>query len=192
MRFSTTEPLRYLPLIAIASTIIAAFAAPSAVRAEVSTQTQAGDIRIGLYYLYDNTTRDTIGTTIPDVGLDYTLESVPGIYRTNIGVDYIDRSSNGLQLQIIPVTISEQYYHTVGGTNFTPYGEAGLGAYFVRLTEPNNTSLTSPHSETSLGGFIGLGVDLTSSVFLDARYNLIGNIQGQNPSGIEFTGGIRF
>jgi outer membrane protein W len=192
MRFSTTQPLRFIPFFVAAVTVFAALSTPHAAKADVSLQTESGDIRIGGFYIYDNTTRNYIATVIPAIGVDYTLESLPGTYRTNLGVDYMDRSSNGTQLQDIPVTISEQYYHKIGGTGFTPYGEAGVGAYFVKLSEASNPNLVSVHSETSIGGFVGLGLDISSSVFLDARYHIVSNIQGQNPSGIEFTAGVRF
>jgi outer membrane protein W len=192
MRLSTTKPLRYLPLFAVASTLFAVFAIDSVARADVSTLKQVGDIRLGVYYIYDDNTRSNVSSTIPSGGLDYTVAQSEGLYRTNLGVDYIQRSSGGTNFEIIPVTISEQYYHTVSGTNFTPYGEAGIGVYFVHLTEPNNPSLANEHSESGLGGFIGGGVDLTTSVFLDVRYHIVPNVEGQNPSGFQFTAGLRF
>jgi hypothetical protein len=193
MRLSTTKPLRVLPLIAIAAGIIVTAVCSTISRADTAGYTKdIGDVRLGIFYPQSDAVRNVFTTTIPDIGLDYILTQDPGTSRTLLGADFIQRTSGASKMQIIPVTISQQYYHTLGGTSFTPYGELGVGAYFLSLNETSVPALTSTNSLTSLGGFVGGGVDLTSSVFIDARYNLIGTLKGQNPSGYQFSLGLRF
>ena len=190
MLHSSTRPLRLLPFIALAAGVLFSAICPTASRADSQN---VGDARVGVYYLGNTGIRNTFTSAIATAGLDYYLGEETHTSRSILGVDYIQRSSgSGTKLQIIPVTISQQYYHTIGGTDFTPYGEAGIGAYFVSLQEANSSNLTSTHSLTSLGGFIGGGIDLSNNVFLDLRYHLIGNLEGQNPSGYELTAGFRF
>jgi hypothetical protein len=188
----TTKPLRFLPLIALAAGMLTTALYSSASRADSPGDKKVGDIRLGVYYSGSSGIRQTFTSTVASAGLDYIVGETVGISRSVIGVDYMQRGGGGSSLQIIPVTISEQYYHTLGGTGVTPYGEAGVGGYFVKINDQNHENLTSSHSETALGGFIGGGIDLNSSLFLDLRYHLIGTIKGDDPSGYEFTAGIRF
>jgi outer membrane protein W len=189
---STTKPLRYLPLIALVAGMLASAICSQASRADGTVDQKVGDIRLGVYYLENGATRSSFTSTIGSIGLDYILGESVGTSRSVLGVDYIERSAGGSKIQIIPLTVSEQYYHTIGGTAFTPYGEAGIGLYFVNLNDQNNAALASTHSETGAGAFIGGGIDISSGVFLDLRYHLIQNIQGDDPSGYQLTAGYRF
>jgi len=192
MLLSTTKPLRFLPLFVLAASLFGSALLCSKCQADTVGNEKIGDVRVGVYYLANSTVRQTYSSAIASFGLDYTVGESIGTSRTVIGVDYIQKGDHATKLQIVPVTISQQYYHTITGTDFTPYGEVGLGAYFLQADDPNNQSLNGTHNETAVGGFVGGGFDLTSSAFLDLRYHFIGNIQGDDPSGYELTVGLRF
>ncbi len=172
--------------------MLASALSSTACRADTIGNEKVGAIRLGVYYPANSGVRSDFSSTIASAGLDYNLSESIGTSRSVLGVDYMERSSGANKLQIIPVTISEQYYREVGGTGWVPYGEAGLGAYFVKAQDPNNASLVSTHAKTALGAFIGGGFDITDTFFLDLRYHLIPSIKGEDPSGYELTAGIRF
>jgi outer membrane protein W len=192
MLHSTTKQLRFLPLIALAAGILAAALSTPACRADPIGNQKVGALRLGVYYVGSGGVRNTFTSTIGSIGLDYDIGNSIGTSRSVVSLDYISRSSGSNKLQLIPLTISEQYYHSIGGTDWVPYGEAGLGAYFVQDQNQNNASLLSTHAETALGCFIGGGFDISDTIFLDLRYHLIQTIHGDDPSGYELTAGFRF
>jgi opacity protein-like surface antigen len=192
MLHSSTKQLRFLPLFALAAGMLASAIACSSVRADTIGDQKVGAIRLGVYYSASSGVRNTFTSSIGSAGLDVNLGSTVGTSRSVLSVDYISRSSGSSKLQIIPLTISEQYYRNIGGTDWTPYGEAGIGGYFIQDQDQNNSSLLTTHAKTSLGAFIGGGFDISESIFVDLRYHLIQNLHGDDPSGYELTAGYRF
>lgn len=156
-------------------------------------------IRLGIYLPASSHVTSPIGKVFPGGGLDYTfLQS--GQDRAQVSLDYIERSSSGSDVRIVPLTVSDIIY---SGPNagIRPYWGVGAGAYFVHAKVPNpdtQQTIGNPGADivngtdTVFGGFLDLGLEFPQYIFVDARYHWIGEVDHVNTSGLELTAGYRF
>lgn len=156
----------------------------------VSNNTPIGAVRGGVYFPFNSTAKDEIGKTLYGGGLDYFVQR-SGPSRTNISLDYIERSSGGNDLRIIPLTVSE-FNEQLGSNGVHPYAGFGVGAYFVHVKAPDNFDNEMTRNATALGGFVAAGLDLPSNLLIEARYHIIEKEGGINPSGLQVMAGFRF
>ncbi len=154
------------------------------------TQTNAA-IRGGLLFPLSSETRHAVGSNMYDGGLDYTFSQKPFQERYNLSVDYIQKSSSGSNITLVPVTVSAQYY-SESSAGVRPYVEFGGGLYFEQIKEPNNPNITGTKSGTAPGFFAGAGLDFPGNVFLDAKWQVPGEINHVRTSGIQVNLGFRF
>ncbi len=196
MRIPLTPPLLALPGI-----LALAFAASSA-QAQTPPDTKSPTIfavRGGAYFPFNRTTKNAVGKTWGGGGLDYAFQQKPGLSRTVLSVDYIERSSGGNTIRLIPVTIGQFTLQGAGqgqNNNVRPYLGIGVGAYFVHQTVPaalpTAQVTTQSNNTTTIGGYLGAGLDISSNFLVEARYHILPKIGGINSSGLQITAGVRF
>ncbi len=150
-----------------------------------------GAIRGGVYFPFNSAAKNEIGKTLYGGGLDYTVQQQRGVSRTNLSLDYIERSSGGNNLRIIPLTVSE-FSEQQGSSGVRPYLGFGAGVYFVHVKVPDNFDVEQTKNATALGGFVAAGLDLPDNFLVEARYHIIQSEGGINPSGLQVMAGIRF
>lgn len=152
-------------------------------------------IRAGAYFPFNSTTKSMVGKTWAGGGLDYVIQQKPGLSRTVLSADYIERSSGGSNIRLIPVTIGEFMLQGAGegqNNNVRPYLGIGTGAYFVHQNLPNNTNGDTSKDTTTIGGYLSAGLDISSNFLVEARYHILPKIGGINSSGLQITAGVRF
>ncbi len=188
-------------LFAVPGILALAFAAPSA-QAQTPPDTKSPTVfavRGGAYFPFNRTTKNEVGKTWAGGGLDYVIQQKPGLSRTLLSVDYIERSSGGSTIRLIPVTIGEFTLQGAGEgqtNNVRPYLGIGVGAYFVHQKVPSvlptAQAFTQNNDTTTIGGYLGAGLDISSNFLVEARYHILPKIGGINSSGLQITAGVRF
>lgn len=174
-----------------------AFAAPSA-QAQTPPDTKSPTIfavRGGAYFPFNSTTKRSVGKTWASGGLDYVFQQKAGLSRTVLSVDYIERSSGGNTIRLIPVTIGQFTLQGAGegqNNNVRPYLGIGVGAYFVHQALPDNQLGSTRNDTTTIGGYLGAGLDISSNFLVEARYHILPKVGGINSSGLQITAGVRF
>ncbi len=182
---------------ALPGVLVLAFAAASA-QAQTPSDTKSPSIaavRLGAYFPFNRTTKNDVGKTWAGGGLDYNIQQKPGMARTVLSVDYIERSSGGNTIRLIPVTIGEFTLQGAGegqSNNVRPYFGIGTGAYFVHQKLPATDGSTQKNDTTTLGGYLAAGLDISSNFLVEARYHILPKIGGINSSGLQVTAGVRF
>lgn len=150
-----------------------------------------GAVRGGVYFPFNSTVKNNVGKTFYGGGVDYTFQQKAGISRTNLSVDYIERSSGGNTIRLVPVTFS-QFALQAGNGGVRPYYGIGVGAYFVHQSIPDNVGNRDNRNDTVLGGFLAAGLDLPNNFLIEARYHIIQKVDDANSSGLQLTAGVRF
>ncbi len=186
------------PAVFVLPAILAALAAPLSAQAQTPADTKSptvAAIRGGAYFPFNSTTKSSVGKVWAGGGLDYNIQQKPGMTRTVLSVDYIERSSGGNTIRLIPVTIGEFNLQGAGegqNNNVRPYLGLGVGAYFVHQTLPSNQLGNAKSDTTTIGGYLGAGLDISSNFLVEARYHILPKIGGINSSGLQITAGVRF
>ena len=187
-------------LVAFGVGIVALAAQPAMAQNGAGNQPTVGAIRLGVFLPASNKVTSPVGKYFPGGGLDYTFQQSSD-NRAQIDADYIERSSSGSDVRVIPVTVSDLYYSGARSGGVRPYWEIGLGAYFVHVKVPNPNpnevvgnagAATINKTSTVMGGFLGAGLEFPDNLFIDARYHQVSEVSHVNTSGFEITGGYRF
>ncbi len=187
--------------LALSGTLALALVAPSA-QAQTPPDTKSptvAAVRLGAYFPFNSSTKRIVGKTWAGGGLDYNIQQKPGLSRTVLSVDYIERSSGGSTIRLIPVTIGQFTLQGAGegqSNNVRPYLGIGVGAYFVHQRVPSvlptSQATTQSNDTTTIGGYLGAGLDISSNFLVEARYHILPKIGGINSSGLQITAGVRF
>ena len=148
-------------------------------------------LRVGAYFPTSSRARRDVGQTLPSVGVDYALHQESATSSTFISLDYIDRSSAGNELRIVPLTYGLHYIQDTNAKNATYVG-FGVGAYFTNITVTNDTGSHDSHSDVLYGGFVNAGVNIGATSFLDLRYHFTTTSGSVNPGGAQLSVGFRF
>jgi hypothetical protein len=133
-----------------------------------------GAVSVGAFFPTSDDIKDAGGNTQVAVDFHYTLPvpnplDIPTRTMINIGVE--TGAKAGKHSTIIPITISQVVGlggSPVGGG--TPYVGAGVGVYIV------NTSGLKASSK--IGGFAQIGYNITSMLFVDAKYQFVEHANG--------------
>jgi hypothetical protein len=147
--------------------------------------------RLGAYFPMNSRLKQNVGNTAFAGGVDYVLSRTGASDESTVSVDYIDRTSGGNQLRMVPVTFGGLHYMDVKAEQRTYVGY-GVGAYFVNVSIPNSVGFQETNHTTLYGGYINAGIEFPENVFLDARYHFTQAVGSTNPSGLEVTAGVRF
>ncbi|MDQ2686753.1 MAG: hypothetical protein M3Y28_02685 [Armatimonadota bacterium] len=192
MRTATFTKLAVLTALAAASALLGA-ARPAAAQGIPDTKKPTiGTVRAGLYFPFNSRAKNNVGKTWYDVGLDYTVHQTPGISRTNISLDYIERNSGGNDIRVVPLTVGQFTEHGEAGATVRPYYGFGLGVYFVHENVPNSIGVQENKNGTAFGGFLAAGLDLPSNFLIEGRYHIISNVGSVNAGGLQVMAGLRF
>jgi outer membrane protein W len=174
-------------------TLLAA-ARPAAAQTELPTASDNQPIaalRGGVYFPFNSNLKNNGGKTLYSGGLDYVIQHKVGQNRTELSVDYIERSSGGHDIRIIPVTIGSFTLQS-GQNGVRPYVGVGVGAYFVHQNLPDDSGVNQNSNKVAIGGYIGAGLDLPSNFLVEARYHILQRVGTYNSDGLEVMAGIRF
>ncbi len=167
---------------------------PASAQTDIPTASEQPPIvtvRGGVYFPFNSRLKANSGKTFYGGGLDYRIQGQPGVTRTELSVDYIERSSGGNTIRIIPVTVG-QFALQLGQGTVHPYVGFGAGAYFVHENLPDNNDIQQNTNKVAIGGYVGAGLDLPSNLMVEARYHLIEKVGTYEPSGLQVMAGIRF
>ncbi|MDX1934869.1 MAG: hypothetical protein SFU56_19905 [Capsulimonadales bacterium] len=143
-------------------------------------------VRIGSYIPTEQDARRAGGTHNFSVEADWTLQRLPE--RSSVGVislGFIERE----KLRIIPFTLTQVFRDP--GSNFfgKPYYYGlGIGLYTVRMQFPG----TDDRIKHLFGGLVTVGVDLTPTIFIDAKYHYISKYDNKFVGGTLLSVGTRF
>ena len=96
---------------------------------------------------------------------------------------------SGGGLRLIPVTLGRYFSppNLLSRATGNVYIGAGLGPYFVRVRNDGDSE-----SKTTLGGYATVGYQFPNPYFLEAKYHLVGKVNGVKPGGLALTVGRRF
>ncbi len=168
-------------------------AAPS-VHADGTDSGNTGAIRGGVFLPLNDSSRKAFGQVYGNGGIDYIFQSHNLQDRSMFSVDFIQGQQHGNTIQMIPVTIGEQYIQGPHANGVRPFYEVGAGAYFTHVKHPGDLDFngSDTHNAVTYGGYAGVGLDLTSNFFVDARYHLVQPIKNTNFEGVQFSLGVRF
>lgn len=148
-------------------------------------------VRAGAFLPFNSQLKDSVGKIFYSGGLDYIVHREPTVSRTEVSLDYIERSSGGNTARIIPLTIGQFMLHSPTG-QVTPYLGFGAGAYFIHQNGLDSAGVRDSENKTAIGGFIAAGLDLPDNWIVEARYHLIQKVGLYNSSGLELMAGIKF
>ena len=149
-------------------------------------------VRVGGYFVNNNTVRHSVNSTFLCGGLDYAIQHPSNLTRTIVSVDYIDRTSGNNTLRVFPVTAGQLILQPYQN-GIQPYYGAGAGGYFVHQDFNNNSSSNrNSHDNVVFGGYLVAGVEYRRYLDLDARYHIVTSSNSINVGGLELTAGFRF
>ena len=161
--------------------------------ADVATAPQkSGDIRAGVLFPLNSTINGHLGSTTPLGAVDLVIKHEGAAQNTIFTVEYQEKQQNGYKIQVIPLTVGQVTYAGDSVASVRPYFGYGVGAYLVTSTLPDSNGFSESNNTTAFGGYLGVGLDLTNSIFVDARYQATTKVGPATASGIEVTGGFRF
>lgn len=132
-------------------------------------------ISVGGFWPNSGEAEDNGGSTQLDADLRYHITAgdpltVPA--RTFLDLGVIAGSDHGNHDTIVPVTVGEDF----GFNNESPlasgnaYAGGGIGAYFENMSGLS--------TQTRLGGFVNLGYNVSTSIFVEGKYQWVNNADG--------------
>lgn len=195
MRFSSRLRTATLSAVAVSGALVLLGAVRPVAAQTISlpdnSNTPVAVVRADLYFPFNSLIKNDVGKTFYGGGLDYIIQRQQSEGKTELSVDYIERSSGGNDARIIPVTIGEFTFGNPSG-NTRPYFGIGAGAYFIHQKGPDNTGLEQSQDKTAVGGYFAAGLNLPDNFILEARYHLIQKVGIYNSSGLQVSAGFRF
>lgn len=184
--------LKLAALAAVTAPALLGAARPAAAQALPDTKAPPiVTIRGGVYLPFNTRAKNDVGKTWYGGGVDYTFQQTPGVARTNVSLDYIERNSGGNTVRIVPLTVSQITLQNPEGT-VRPYFGVGGGAYFIHQSVPNTIGVQENTNATAIGGFFVAGLDLPGNVMVEGRYHIISKVGSVNSGGLQLTAGVRF
>jgi hypothetical protein len=171
-----------------------------AVHAQITHDSTVGAIRLGAFVPVNSNTIQQYGRYDFVGGLDYTFQNDGINQRDIVSVDYLQQSHTDSQtntrnsIRIIPVTVGRQNIGGARGQGVRPFTEFGAGVYFVHFKNPSDTNFGGSDTEesTAFGGYLGAGLELSDSLFIDGRFHVTTPVKDVNTDALELTAGVRF
>jgi hypothetical protein len=153
-------------------------------QSDSNTQLEIG-ATVGLYMPSSSTIRNAFSDTIFTWGISPVAFGRPPAGKITPSINLIAASENGSSFFLIPVTAGYEYHfgETAGKqTTILPFAriEAGLAYMNFAVNTPGGRA---DGSEVGLTGDVELGVQISQSVTLSARYYLF-----QQENGLSFNG----
>jgi hypothetical protein len=147
-----------------------------------------GEFHILGFVNQDQHLQDQINTPVFGGGFSYTIDNDPLASRASITFDYIEKNYKGNQERLVPVQLEYQVYNKPTQTTLS-YFDIGGGLAFTHLLD---ISRTVDEKQMLACAFVGYGLDTTTGIYIEGRYQYITEVQGERMSGPELLVGIRF
>ena len=144
--------------------------------------------KLGVLYPTNGATRDATGNIHLGGEVDVALPKLFG-GKYLISAGYFEGRDNGNKLRMIPLTIGRyiQPPNPVGALTGNVYFGAGVGAYLLRAQAGGVSD-----SKTTIGGYGSVGYQFPNPYFVEAKYHLVGKVNGLRPGGLAITVGRHF
>jgi hypothetical protein len=117
--------------------------------------------------------------------------SIPNLSlgKVFVSAGYSQGSEGGNKFRMIPVTIGRYFAapNPLAGVTGNVYTGAGLGAYFVRVSNP-----VASESKVAPGAFAVVGYQLPNKYFIEGKYHIATKVGGVRPSGLALMVGRSF
>lgn len=160
-------------------------ATPARAQAIAPGDTRDFSVKLGTYLPLNRDTRRAGAVAIPMVEIDYTIQKFPESHFSSLlSVGFLDHAS----FRMMPITVSQVYRDPANASGFDYYYGVGVGLYNTRLRLAD----TDNRSKYLFGGFVVTGIDVTRTVFLEAKYHLISHYDRKDVSGLQASVGLRF
>lgn len=172
--------------------LLAGLALPALLSATVRAQDTARQkpfaAKIGVFFATDPDARRAGGDGMVVLETEYRLQTLIEnntlLSNTNLTIGYTEHND----LRIIPITLSQTFSDSRAEPGTGYYYGLGAGLYITRLRSDS----TSGDTKNLFGGFAVVGLNLSTKLFVEAKYHLISRYQSENVSGIQATVGTRF
>ena len=144
--------------------------------------------KLGVVLPSSGFTRDTTGSTHLGGEVDVALPRLFG-GRYMVSAGFFQGSDGGNKLRMIPVTLGRYFQppNPVGSLTGNVYAGAGVGPYFV-----NGRVGGVSDSKVTIGGFGSVGYQFPNPYFIEAKYHLVGKVNGLRPGGLAVMVGRHF
>jgi hypothetical protein len=145
--------------------------------------------RVGDYLPTYKETRQIGGTHNLALEFDYIAQRIPESSAVSVvSVGYIEREN----FRMIPLTIGLIFRDPGTGRNnllgVPYYYGVGGGLYLTRMTAPD----TDGRNKYIFGGYAVGGLDLTPTLFTEAKYHYVSRYDRKWPGGLQLSVGVRF
>lgn len=141
-------------------------------------------IKLGFFSPGSGAARRGGGSQILNIEGDLIVQHVADRNETGVlSIGYIERDN----LRIIPITLSQLTHKSAGYDYYYGYG---IGLYSTRLNLGGATT-TSGASKTLIGAHATLGLNLTATTFIEAKYLYPGRYDNQFIGGLQIMFGRR-
>ena len=175
---------------AIAVTALAATSLLGAVQNAHAQNTGLIPVRakLGVVYPTNSGTRTLTGSTHLGGEVDVALPRFLG-GRYMVSAGFFQGSDSGNKLRMIPVTLGRYFQppNPVGSLTGNVYAGAGIGPYFLRGQVGGVSD-----NKVTIGGFGSVGYQFPNPYFIEAKYHLVGKVNGLRPGGLAVMVGRHF
>jgi hypothetical protein len=177
--------MKVMKMVALSATVCVGAMAPAHAQNTGLIPVRA---KIGVVYPTNSDTRNLTGSTHLGGEVDVALPRLLG-GRYMVSAGLFQGSDSGNKLRMIPVTVGRFFQppNPVGSLTGNVYAGAGVGAYFLR----GQVGATSD-SKVTIGGYGTVGYQFPNPYFVEAKYHLVGKVNGLRPGGLAVMVGRHF
>ncbi|RYG49728.1 hypothetical protein EON79_00270 [bacterium] len=139
-------------------------------------------VRAGVVFPIERSFSDFYSPTLLGLGVDYTFNRP--LFKggeTFFSLDFFT-SQIGRKGNVVPFMINQRFYSNARELGSRTYAFVGLGVVFR----------DTPNNDSTLGGRVGAGLELSNNVFTEATLFLSSKRSGIGSNGIGLYAGYRF
>jgi hypothetical protein len=163
------------------------FAGSAQAQTRSKYEVNSSAIKLGFFSPGSGQARVGGGTHILNFEADSVVQYIPERNETSVlSIGYIERDN----LRIIPLTLSQLTHDAKRSSNYDYYYGYGLGIYSARLNL-GGSETTSGTTKTLIGAHFVMGLNLTETTFLEAKYLYPGKYDNKFIGGLQLMYGIR-
>lgn len=147
----------------------------------------SSSIKLGFFSPGSSQARRGGGTQILNLEADTVVQYIPERNENSVlSIGYIERDN----LRIIPITLTQLTHDNKRTSNYDYYYGYGLGIYSARLNL-GGADTTSGTTKTLIGAQFVLGLNLTESTFVEAKYLYPSKYDNKFIGGLQIMFGMR-
>jgi len=143
-------------------------------------------VSAGLYFPTGSTVRNAFGDSIFTIGLTPVIPGLPKTGALTPSIELIGADKDGSNFLLVPLTLGYQYNFVsdLQKNTVVPYGrlEAGLAYYNFSVHTPGGTD---SGSEVGYVGAAELGLQVSKTITISAKYYLFQQERGLNFNGLQ-------